>query len=128
MKNFCFLALILVAILLPASLLGQTATTTSLSGLVADARGEAVAGAIVTLKDTATNQERTATTNEEGRYSFTNLPAGIYNVTVSGSGFKQANITNLKAEVTKPVVQDIALEVGAVTEQVTVNAAGKLNC
>lgn len=125
MKNFCFLTLILVVCLLPATVLGQTATTTSISGQVADAQGAAVAGATVTLRDTATNQERTATTNEEGRYTFTNLPAGIYNLLVSSSGFKQVNITNLKAEVTKPVVQDIALEIGAVTEQVTVDATGE---
>ena len=125
MKNFCFLTMILVVCLLPAAVLGQTATTTSISGLVADAQGAAVSGATVTLRDTATNQERTATTNEEGRYAFANLPAGVYDLTVSGSGFKQAKITNLRAEVTKPFVQDVALEVGAVTEQVTVNAAGE---
>src|SRR5207247_7769553 len=53
-----------------------------------DTSGAALAGASVTVKSTATSAERTATTNEEGIATITNLNPGIYDVTVTGgSGF-----------------------------------------
>ncbi|HXG94933.1 MAG TPA: carboxypeptidase regulatory-like domain-containing protein [Blastocatellia bacterium] len=100
----------------------QTATTTSISGLVSDPQGAVIPGASVTLRDKATNQQRVATTNEEGRFVFANLDPGLYELTVTATGFKKASITEIKADVTKPVVQDIKLEAGVVTEEVTVSA------
>ena len=103
----------------------QTATTTSISGLVSDPQGAVVPNATVVLKDKAKGQERTATTNDEGRYVFSNLEAGVYELTVSVTGFKKAALTELKADVTKPVTQDFRLEPGAVTEIVTISAGSE---
>lgn len=111
-----------LSLLLPLLGAAQTANTTSISGLVTDDQGASIPGAMITLRDNGTNQERTVKTNEEGRYVFANLGPGDYQVTASAAGFKKATITNLKADVTKTVTQDIKLEAGVVTEEVTVSA------
>jgi hypothetical protein len=116
---------ILLINLLSLQAVAQTATTTAISGLVLDEKGAVVSGATVILKDKATNQERTAMTNEEGKYAFANLVAGTYDLTISASGFKKAVVTNIKADVTKAVTQDLALEAGGVAEEVTVAAGSE---
>ena len=72
------LSLMLLIQCLSIQTLAQTATTTSISGLVSDAQGAVVPKANVALMDKAKGQERTATTNDEGRYVFSNLEAGVY--------------------------------------------------
>ncbi|MGA9773234.1 MAG: carboxypeptidase-like regulatory domain-containing protein [Blastocatellia bacterium] len=116
---------ILMSLLLSLQAFAQTATTSSISGLVTDSEGGVIANAAVTLKDKVTNQERTATTNDEGRYVFANIDAGVYELTVSANGFKKAAIAELKADVTKTVSQDFRLEAGAVSEIVTVTAGAE---
>lgn len=119
------LALLLLFQALSLQTLAQTATTASISGLVSDPQGAVVPNATVVIKDKTKGQERTATTNDEGRYFFSNLEAGVYELTVSVTGFKKATVTELKADVTKPVTQDFKLEPGAVTEVVTVSAGSE---
>jgi hypothetical protein len=119
------LSLLLSLQALSLQALGQTATTTSVSGLVTDAQGAVVPGATVVLKNKAKGQERTATTNDEGRYVFSNLEAGVYELDVSATGFKKAALTDLKADVTKPVTQDFKLEVGATDVVITVSAGAE---
>ena len=116
---------VLMSLLLSLQALAQTATTSSISGLVTDAEGGVIPNATVTLKDKSTQLERTATTNDEGRYVFANIDAGVYELTVSANGFKKADIAELKADVTKTVSQDFRLEAGAVSEIVTVNAGAE---
>ncbi len=119
------LVVVLLVLSLGSMALAQTATTTSITGLVTDAQRAVVPGASVTLKDKATNEERETITNREGRYTFTNLPGGLYDLSVSISGFKTANIIDLRAEVTKPVIRDVSLDVGNVTEEITVSAGSE---
>ncbi|HKO59640.1 MAG TPA: carboxypeptidase-like regulatory domain-containing protein, partial [Pyrinomonadaceae bacterium] len=116
---------VLLSLLLSFQAFAQTATTSSISGLVTDPEGGVIPNATVTLKDKTTQLERTATTNDEGRYVFANIDAGIYELTVSANGFKKANIAEIKADVTRPVSQDFRLEPGAVSEIVTVNAGAE---
>src|ERR1044072_863668 len=94
---------VLMTLLLSLQALAQTATTSSISGLVTDAEGGVIPNATVTLKDKSTQLERTATTNDEGRYVFANVDAGVYELTVSANGFKKANVAELKADVYTPV-------------------------
>lgn len=114
-----------LSLVLAMQALAQTATTTSISGLVTDPQGAIVAGATVTLRDKSTNQERIVKTNDEGKYVFANLVAGVYDLTINAAGFKKASITDLKADVTKALTQDIRLEAGGVTEEVTVAAGSE---
>jgi hypothetical protein len=116
------LSLILAALALQTALLGQSAGTGALTGTVTDATGGIVPGATVVLTSTDTNQTRTATTGVDGSYKFSLLPPGNYRVRFSATGFKTAEVTSIAVNVTETPVLDRALEVGAQSEQVTVEA------
>ena len=81
---------------LPA--LGQGASTGSLSGTVTDPKGAVVAGATVTVKNAATNQEFSTQTNNNGAYSITALTTGVYTASIVAAGFKQAAVTDIKID------------------------------
>ena len=95
-------------------------TRGSLTGIVQDPNGAAILKATVTAKQAGTNEEFKAETNSQGVFNFPSLPPGKYSVTIESSGFKKTELTEVVIEVGQPARVDIALEVGAVTEQVTV--------
>jgi hypothetical protein len=97
-----------------------------ISGIVKDAQGAVVPGAPVEAQSVSTNEVAKATTNEAGAYSFPVLPIGTYRVTVSAPGFKKAVQERLELRVGDQVQQDFTLDVGMVTEQVTVSAGVEL--
>src|SRR5919205_777666 len=101
--------------------LGQTGTS-SVRGTVVDPVGKVVSGATVTITNTETNTSRNQTTSESGIYVFELVPPGPYRVEVEAAGFKKAIITNVQALVAKPSEVNVQLEVGALTESVTVAA------
>jgi hypothetical protein len=98
-------------------------STTSVRGTVADAQGNVVVGATVTLTNTETNAARTATTSGEGVYAFELLQPGNYRVEAEAPGFKKGAVTDVRALVAKPTEVNVTLEVGAVTDTVTVSAS-----
>src|SRR5687767_7114783 len=100
---------------------GQTATGV-ITGVVTDAAGASVAGAIVTLLDQQTNQTREQTTNTSGLYEFRALPRGLYTLHVEMAGFKKGETKNLQLTVAQTMQIDIKLELGQVSESVTVEA------
>ncbi len=108
---------------LPA--LGQ-GSAGSLSGTVTDPKGAVVAGATVTVKNTATNQEFSTQTNNDGAYSIPTLSSGVYTATIVAAGFKQAAVTDIKIDVGKASSINIELEVGSANETVTVVGGGEL--
>jgi hypothetical protein len=65
--------------------------TAALSGTVADLNGGTVPDAELTLDLSASGQKRTATTDQEGRFRFTGLPAGEYSITVQAEGMQPAS-------------------------------------
>ncbi|MDQ3756082.1 MAG: carboxypeptidase-like regulatory domain-containing protein [Acidobacteriota bacterium] len=116
----------LSACLWPANILGQTASTARISGLVTDANGAIVPGATVKLIDQATKAEKTSTTNDEGGYTFANIEPATYDITITAQGFRTLVISGIKADVTVATVRDVALEAGNVTETVTILATGEV--
>src|SRR5206468_6133947 len=84
--------------------------------------GGVVPRAQVSLVSTDTNQSRTTTTGADGAYKFALLPPGTYRVRFSAVGFKTAEVSSMTVNVTETPVLDRALEVGAQSEQVTVEA------
>lgn len=98
-------------------------TLATVTGEVSDASGAAVAGATVTVRNTATNGIRNTTTNEEGVYNIPALIPGMYEVRAEKSGFKSATRTAVELQVQQTARVDFALEVGQVTESVEVSGA-----
>lgn len=95
----------------------------SLVGTITDPTGAVVPNATVKVTNTLTGQEREAKTNDAGYYSLLNLLEGNYNLAVSASGFKPYTETNIRVTINSVTRLDIALQVGTVTETVTVEAS-----
>lgn len=95
-------------------------TSSQLTIHVKDSTGASIPGAAVRLINPATGNERPLTTNESGiaRYPFIN--PGDYRVIVSKDGFKESVRENVRLEVNQVLELDVALEVGQVTEKLTV--------
>src|SRR5437764_15397947 len=91
-------------------------------GNVRDASDAAVAGALVTITNTQTNQSRQATTNETGAYSIPTLEPGTYNVRVTKEGFSAYVANNILVTINSAARLDVALAVVAVNEAIRVAA------
>ena len=98
----------------------QTASSGSVAGLITDSQGASVSGADVTLVDTATRSTQTTQTNDAGRYNFPVVSPGIYDLTVSKSGFKVAKLAQQKVSIGNVLTVNVTLEVGSLSETVVV--------
>ena len=94
----------------------------SLSGTVQDSSGAVVPTATVKLTNKAQGTVRTAQTNTAGVYQFTFLTPGTYDIEFSSTGFKTQTRTDLTLAVAQNLRLDVNLEVGNVSENVTVSA------
>src|SRR5258708_15623721 len=121
MKQVRSWALVLLIVLsTPVVCLAQS-DTARLQGTVTDPQGNAVSGATVNMTSAETGRLSTATTNELGYYTVSALPPGNYRVDITQKGFKKTSRT-LELQVAQLGVADFQLEVGEVTETVTVEA------
>jgi hypothetical protein len=114
----------LVAVLasfLAISAWGQEATGT-ITGTVADASGGAVANANVVATNTGTGIESRTTTSPSGQYIFVQMLPGMYSVTVEAAGFRKTMLSEQRLVVASTLHMNVSLEVGQVTESVTVDA------
>jgi len=119
-----FLALAIPIILVLAACpfaLGQS-TYGSISGAVVDPSGAAMPGVTVTLSNTGTAEKRVQTTGADGLYNFVNLIPGDYKVDMQKEGFKHVLREPITVNVQQAVRIDATLQVGSVTESVTVSA------
>src|ERR1041384_4093274 len=107
---------------LSAVAVAQSTTTGSIGGVVSNPAKEVVPGASVTVRNTGTNKEDTATTDDTGRFKVANLQPGHYAVTVNSSGFSPMTSENVVVEVGRETSLEIALSVGPVTGTVDVSA------
>jgi hypothetical protein len=100
--------------------IAYSAPTSSVTGMVVDPSGRAVPGAKVVARNTATLVERFVLTNSEGIFEIPALPAGTYRLEVSAPGFRLTTVEALTVDVARILVQDVRLEVGDVSQEVTV--------
>ena len=91
-----------------------------------DPQGAAIPEAEVVITEETTGQTRTVRTDDDGDYSAQSLPVGRYSVTVAPQGFKKTVATGVEVHVSDRVVVDLNLEVGQVTETVTISDAAQL--
>ena len=118
----------LVAALL--SLLAPTAHAQvlygSIVGSVQDPSGAMVVGAVITITSKDTGVTRETKSNDAGLYNFANVQAGTYDLKITSQGFRTITRTGLLATINEVTRADIRLEVGATSEQVTVEATASV--
>jgi Carboxypeptidase regulatory-like domain len=119
---FQICTLLLVAICGGYSVNAQTVFG-RISGTVKDASGGTVPSATVTVTNEATNLIRTATTDESGFYTVTNLPVGTYRVAVEQKGYKKALVGGSVLNADERLTVDAVLEPGDISENVEVTSA-----
>jgi len=98
----------------------ETVNNASVSGRVTDASGAVVAGAIVSARQVETNLAATTNTDSEGRFRFSYLQVGKYEIRISHPGFAEASRT-ITLTIGAAYQLPIALAVGAASETVNVN-------
>src|SRR5882762_8122626 len=94
----------------------------SLQGTVLDPKGGVVSGAKVTVTNQDTGTTRDTVASAEGFYRISELPPGKYTVTVEVTGFKQVTSKNVEVKAEEPRGFDIKLEIGTISDVVTVTA------
>src|SRR5262249_26733135 len=94
----------------------------SISGVVLDSSGAAIAGATVTATETQTGAKLETTTDSKGFYNFTELAIGIYDVEIRANGFKTFRQTGLTVDANAALRVDATLQVGQTTESIIVNS------
>jgi hypothetical protein len=102
----------------------QSASSGTVAGTVTDQSGAVVPSATVTLTDTATNNVRSTTTNKDGRYILVDVNPGIYNVSISKTGFATTKTEHQEVTVGSSLTLNLSLQVGAANVVVEVQATG----
>ncbi|MGB8784586.1 MAG: TonB-dependent receptor [Terriglobales bacterium] len=122
--TYTLLALVVLALSVGAFAQGGQG---ELTGQVTDTTGALVAGVELKLTQNATGEVRTTVTTSAGTYNFPALPiVGTYTLEIAAKGFKSVKIRDIVASVGQTTTRDIKLEVGAATEQVTVEAGAQM--
>ena len=115
-KWLCFAILLCFS----ASLFAQS-DFGSIQGFVKDPSGATIPAAKITARNQA-GIERQTSTNESGYFTITNIPAGIYTVTIEAPGFKKYESSNNKLDAASVLGLDATLTLGAASETVEVSA------
>ena len=118
-----FLRSICLFLLLPGCAFGQALVTGKIAGTVTDSSDATVTGAKVVASGSALMAPQTTTTKSDGSYLLNLLPPGVYTVTITATGFETYVQQNVEITAGFTATVNAKMHVGAVTEQVTVNAA-----
>jgi hypothetical protein len=107
------------------TLLAQS-DTSGLSGTISDSSGALVAQANITLRNTATRAEIHATSNENGNFTITNLPSGVYNMHVSAAGFQTMELNEVHVDPNIGRRIDVTMKIGSTDTSITVEAEANI--
>ena len=121
--RFVFASALLVAVVGTMSSVQAQGLTAQISGTITDSGGGVLPGATVVLKNAGTNASRETVTGADGTFQFPDLLAGKYDISVTMNGFKTYEQKGIPlASTERAGLRAIALEVGGVSETVTVQA------
>ena len=132
MRKHRFLSSLLVVLVLSSVVLwlsaapawAQSTDSGTVSGLITDPSGAVIGGATVKLIDTSTNSSQTTVTNDAGRYTFASVTPGVYNLSVTKTGFSTTKAEHQQVTVGSTRTVNLALQVGSTNVVVEVTAAG----
>lgn len=122
-KSFLLAAALLAG---SANLFAQATATSTLTGTVFDSSKAVVPRADISLLSPATGLRRSATSSDIGTFTFNQLPADVYRVTVKSPGFTTAVYEKVELQVATTQELEVTLSAGAQTDLVTVDAAAPL--
>ena len=97
-----------------------------IQGRVTDPSGASIPGVQISVKNLETGVKNGTATNEEGNYQVPFLLPGNYSVTAEHAGFKKASRNDVRVATSLQVTADFALEIGAASDTVTVDAKAPL--
>jgi hypothetical protein len=96
----------------------------TIAGIITDPTGSAIAGATITAKDNRGAETRSVKSGSNGEYRIESITPSSWNVAAGASGFSQKEISNLDVQGSVVTSLNISLEVGAVSQTVSVEASG----
>ncbi len=121
--KLCHVAVILL--LSTAEVFGQT-NRGGITGTVEDASGSVVPGAIVTIKNSGTNQESRVKTSQSGAFTVSNLDPVTYSVTAEAPGFRKEVVEGVKVDTASIETVNIKLQAGNVSSSIEVQASSAM--
>ena len=119
------LALAFASVCAPLTVVAQSVSGTIL-GTVTDTSGSVIPNAKVTIVNEGTGLTKTVQSDSNGEFTAPQLPTGHYTVMAELTGFKTVTVSNIELGVDQRVRVDPKLEVGAMTESVSVEATSPL--
>jgi hypothetical protein len=111
---------------LAASAFGQSAPTTSLSGTVTDPSGSFVPNAALDLTNIGTRWTRHAVTDSQGRFQFTLVPPGRYDLEVTATGFTSVHQQGINLDADVPATVRLTLSVASAQTSITIQAGAPM--
>ncbi|HYL74769.1 MAG TPA: carboxypeptidase regulatory-like domain-containing protein [Bryobacteraceae bacterium] len=125
MRKLSYVVAIIIALMIVSTLLtAQSVVTGELAGTVTDPTGAIIANSKVTLKNEATGETQTATTNDSGEFRFSLLRPGQYTLTAAAQGFQE---TSQKATVSLGQVVNVRFQLGIQSQAQVVNVTEQPN-
>ncbi|MBP1767527.1 MAG: hypothetical protein H6P98_1642, partial [Candidatus Aminicenantes bacterium] len=122
MKKLILFALIAFLFIFSSLAFSQSRDTGAINGVITDQQGAALPGVSVTVSSPNLMGTRTAISEADGTYRFPALPPGDYTVKAELNGFKTVVRDKIRLTTTTRLAVDIAMEQGAINEEVTVVA------
>ena len=104
----------------PTARLQAQAATATVTGRVLDPQGGVLPGVTVTLRGQDTGLFRETISSANGTFTFPGMTPGVYGIEASLAGFRQYRRANLRLEVGTTVNLDVKLELGQLTDEITV--------
>ena len=119
-RSVRYLVVVLLSSLLSSLLAAQS--TTSLHGVVSDAKGAVLPGATLRIYDSQTGFARTVTSGGDGVYQFLQIPPATYALTISAKGFANIQRENITLLVNSPATLNFTMQVEGATVKVEVTS------
>ncbi|MBI2834426.1 MAG: carboxypeptidase regulatory-like domain-containing protein, partial [Acidobacteria bacterium] len=124
--SLTFVVMLLAGFVMTGTQLAAQVITAEIGGSVVDESGAVLPGATVTARNTETGLERSAVSDERGRYTLLALPPGAYAIRAELPGFATQAREGLTLSINQSLVLNFSLKVASVAETVTVTGEAPL--
>lgn len=101
-------------------------STGNITGVIEDSGGAVVPQASIAISNAATGLKQSTLSNQQGIYTFSAVPVGLYHVTVTAPGFRASEITDLSVTIGQTTAANVQMQVGDISQQVTVSASAEV--